>query len=546
MKNNQCNRISTRCLTLICTLICTCFFSVEATYAQYTGAGPRPSFGAPVETYSGDRFYNERRTLPFVQNEEYLRRDSRSLGQGLEDRISQARLYGWQFVPHITLEETYSDNVALAPPGLEEDDFITVVTPGISLRNFTNRFAWAIDYSLQNIFYADNSDANESFHLLNLDTLSEIVDDHLFLDFTLNHSPRNISNIGTITLDNLSISEDRSNVLTYRVNPYWQQRLGNFSDVTVGYATDEVSGDAGLRSSTSDEYYLNVASGPAFTRFLWDIRFSHREVEHENATFAEDVEFRTVLGEMRYLLTNHFALLGAVGYDDNDFASAGDVSGVRWNVGAAWQPSARTSIEGTIGERFFGTDVFFELTHWTRSTRWNARYTQTPTTTRTFLFEQQVFNLFDQFGEPIINPNTGDPATLLVDIPVQTTEVLIRERFSAAFQYELRRNIFNINGYIENRDFELTNRSQDATGINGSWVWTIGPKTRSQLNLSRIEHDSDTGFSNEYYIAQYELVRLLGPTLEASVGARYLTRDSTVPASDFDETRIFVKLYKTF
>lgn len=546
MKDNESKIIPTAYLASVWIFFCVVFVNINIAHAQSTGADSRSGFASPVETYNTNSIYNQRRVLPFVRDEEFLRRDDRALGAGLEERLNQNYFYGWQFIPHITLEETYSDNIALAPSGFEEDDFVTVVTPGISVRNITNRFDWALDYSLQNIFYADNSDANTSLHLFNMDTFSEIVNDRLFLNFRLDHSPRNRSNTGNVAFDNLSITDNRVDVLTYSVNPYWQQRLGRFADLTVGYTRDEAIGGSNLSSSTSQGYDIDLSSGPQFTRLLWDLIYSERETEFENSN--QDITFRTIRAETRYLLTRQFALLGTVGYDDNEFASfvESDISGILWNVGAAWTPSRRTQVEGTVGERFFGTDIALNITHRARSTRWSFSYTQTPTTTRAFLFEQQVFNLFDQFGQPVINPDTGEPATLLVDIPEQTPEVLIRERFSAVVQYVLRKNIFNLNAYIEDRELQVTSASEETSGINGSWIWNIGPKTRSVLSLGRFENKLRTGITDEFVVAQYELIRLLGTSLEASIGARYLTRDSTLDGREFDENRIFLKLYKTF
>lgn len=545
MKDNQSKIIPTAYLVSVWIFLCVVFVNINIAHAQSASAGSRSGFASPVETYNTNSIYNQRRVLPFVRDEEYLRRDDRNLGIGLEERLDQNLFYGWQFVPHITLDEIYTDNVRLAPSGFEDDDFITVVTPGISIRNLTNRFSWALDYSLQNIFYADNSDEDVSLHLLNIDTLSELINDHLFLNFKLDHSPRNRSNIGSVAFDNFSITGDRTDVATYSVNPYWLQRIGNYAELEIGFNRNEVISGSRVNSSSAQGYNVNLLSGPYFTRLLWDIAYEEDKIDYEDA--GRDITFRTIRGQARYLLTRQFALIGALGYDKNEFESLeNDISGVLWNVGAAWTPSRRTQVEGTIGERFFGTDIAMNVTHRTRNTRWSFSYTQTPTTTRAFLFEQQVFNLFDQFGEPVINPNTGEQATLLVDIPQQTPEVIIRERFSAAVQYVLRRNIFNLNAYIEDRDYQISSDSEEVSGVNGSWIWEIGPKTRSVLSLARYQNDLRTGFTDEYIVAQYELIRLLGTSLEASIGARYLNRDSDFGGREYEENRIFLKLYKTF
>jgi hypothetical protein len=59
----------------------------------------------------------------------------------------------WIFIPELTVREVYTDNVNLAPSGLEESDYVTEITPGFILRRDARRYKLDVDYALQGLIY---------------------------------------------------------------------------------------------------------------------------------------------------------------------------------------------------------------------------------------------------------------------------------------------------------------------------------------------------------------------------------------------------------
>ena len=55
-------------------------------------------------------------------------------------------------------------------------------------------------------------------------------------------------------------------------------------------------------------------------------------------------------------------------------------------AGFAWEPSSRTSVSASIGERFFGRTYYLSASHRTRRTVWNISYDEAVTTTRSQFF----------------------------------------------------------------------------------------------------------------------------------------------------------------
>ncbi len=110
----------------------------------------------------------------------------------------------WTFTPSLSVSEIFTDNVGLAPSGLESSDFITTVTPGISIARESRRLKLDLNYKLQENFYKNHSDENQFINLLDASGTGELLEDRLFLDASASSSQQNITNTGGITLDNTS------------------------------------------------------------------------------------------------------------------------------------------------------------------------------------------------------------------------------------------------------------------------------------------------------------------------------------------------------
>jgi uncharacterized protein (PEP-CTERM system associated) len=88
----------------------------------------------------------------------------------------------WLFSPRLTGLSLYTDNLTLAPPGSEENDFVFQLNPGFSLQHTSSRLNATIDYNMQNLFYINNSEFNTTNHQLQGDSTLEIWNDNFFLD----------------------------------------------------------------------------------------------------------------------------------------------------------------------------------------------------------------------------------------------------------------------------------------------------------------------------------------------------------------------------
>ncbi|NKB37596.1 MAG: TIGR03016 family PEP-CTERM system-associated outer membrane protein [Gammaproteobacteria bacterium] len=449
----------------------------------------------------------------------------------------------WVINPAIEVREVYTDNVLLSPANLAEDDFITVITPAIAISNIRKRTEINLDYSLQNILYLNSGERNTQFHLLHVDGKGEIYEDRLFLDIFLDRSTQNLNNTGNTALDNLSVSSDRGTVLTYGISPYWQQRVGGLMEIDARFKWDEVDSSSFSQSRATD-VKISLSSGADFNRLLWDINFKNHKVKNNSArsTLIRNSQF-----QLKYLLSRKLAIVSEVGYDDNNYEnSRGNISGVSWSIGAEWNPSTRTSLKSTYGERFFGDDLELRLTHRSKRTQTQISYEKVPTTTRASLLERQAFNSTDIFGVPIVDPGVQEISDLDLSIVSQSAETIIRSRLTGAFSYNLRKHILSLSAMYEEVDYQFTRQTEFLRRFNLSWNWQIIPKTSSSMSLGWNKNNQRNARDEKYIIAELRLDYKLSTNIEVGVGARFVDRQSNIRQFEYDESRIFADINKRF
>ena len=290
----------------------------------------------------------------------------------------------WTVVRQMNLVETYSDNVRLGQGGSGTGDFITQINPGITVNGVGNRFNANVNYMTNSLIYAQNSNFTRIRHQLNAVGTAELAKDLFFVDGRASISQQNVSLLGPQAIDNVNITGNRANVSVYSISPYLRHRFQDFATAEARYARNWVNSSANsLFSSQADSYLLNLNSGSAFNTLGWGVNYSNQTVHFAT---GRSIELERTTGSLRYRITPQFGLTATGGYERNSFISIrGSPSAPLWTVGFVWEPTERTNIAVSGGQRFFGNTYSALASHRTRLTAWDFSYTQDITT-----FNQQA------------------------------------------------------------------------------------------------------------------------------------------------------------
>ena len=321
----------------------------------------------------------------------------------------------WKFEPSIEVSTIFSDNIERTNNG--DSDTVLELAPGIKINRDSRRLKMNLDYRLQNLTYSDDSDRDQTNHRLSANLNAEALTDTFFIDVSTSVSQQladrkssgdNISGAG---LDDVS---------SYSISPYWQERLGNFAEWELRYTYDMVSSDQSNNDSDGKGVSFSLVNGPATGRLSWNVDYEQQKTDYDDGD-SSDTETASARINYRFLRTlsgvisgtyEDFEFIGDRGNSDPDDSYVG--AGLTWvpspdfsatvlyndrldpdpgedgefvSADLYWSPTARTDVNLSYGNSFFGDTYNGALTHRTRWTRWNLSYDEGTSDFRSTILE---------------------------------------------------------------------------------------------------------------------------------------------------------------
>lgn len=495
--------------------------------------------------------------------------------QGRDGQPEAAEPGGWRIIPRLSLRETISDNVRLRPEGDERADFITQINPGVLLTGRARRYDVSVDYTMNNLIYAELSELTRTRHQLNARATAELVENLFFVDGRALMFQQNASMFGPQAIDNVNATGNRADIKVYTVSPYLRHRFQDFASTELRYTHSIVESDAvALRNSQRDGFQAGLNSGDSFRTLQWGLNYSNQMIHFDRT--GRNVEMERSAANLRYMVTSQFGLTATGGYERNSFISIrGGTSSPTWTAGFTWEPSPRTSIIANAGQRFFGDTYFALARHRTRLTAWDASYIEDITT-----FNQQAglggINTAGSLNQ-LLNPNVN-PANILPNtqfllgqgIPGDvlnflTNRLFLQKLMQASVAINGASNtvvfrIFNMSRQAyssEEADLDLVGAENQAllrhtrqTGANALWSYRISQLTRAHLSGQYAKfHFLSTDRVDDLRIIRLSLTRQLRqaqPNLHGMVELRHNERDSNLAGADYRENAITASVNMSF
>jgi uncharacterized protein (PEP-CTERM system associated) len=488
-----------------------------------------------------------------------------------------ARAVEWTFTPRLGVSETYSDNIRLAPRGQERSDYVTQITPGISLIGVGPRLKLTANYSLQTLFYANDSNNNTHNHLLDAYGNAELVENLFFLDAKAGISQQNISLQGARPADNINITGNRTEVRTLSLSPYLRKNFGTMATGEARYTHEEVDvSTGGLLDSTTDRVNLRLDSGPAYTRLGWGLSFYKEKVDF--ASFQE-VEREVYTGSLRYLLRPGFTLLGNGGWEKNTYLYSGPKpDGSFWSAGFSWAITPRSELNASVGRRFFGNTYALGFSHRARRTVWNLNYSQDIITTPSQFFIPSTGDtasylnqlLVSSIPDPIIRQQfvanlmlqSGIPSQLFSPLNFLSNQAFLEKKLLGTVALNGARNTIVLNLFdqirdasaigavtspiLGNNDFASSGRIEQRGG-SALWNYRFAPRTSMNVGAGysrNIFSDIDREDRDKYL--KIGVTKQIQPKITASLDYRRVQRDSSLSGNEYRENAIIAALYMTF
>ncbi len=451
----------------------------------------------------------------------------------------------WQITPRLRVGGNYTDNVTIQSDD-KEGDFVAQIQPGLSIRGSGARLLMNMDYNLQNLIFAGDSDRNQTNHQFQGDATAELWRDRFFFDANGRVSQQIIDNQGRFTNSNINIGGNRGDTIAWTASPYFVHHFGSFADAQLRYTHTDISnervGQAAnlvnfLGSSTIDSYTLNLNSGRDFARVPWGIAVSSQDIEQGTGAQAS---FDSIVANVSYRLTRQYSIDVTMGLEDNRFNTAAPTfDGTYWTIGATWTPSQRTEIALAIGERFFGTTISGRAFHRHKRLNVSINYFESPQT----LGQQQALQRFvpveDLAGNPVFDPTASADFDLPTDTASARRGVFILKSLTASAVYTLRRGSISLNANDFNREFQADGVDERITRLNGNWQHDFtslvsgGVRFTWQMSEFSTQSEKDTRINTGPYL-RYRL----GPRISGTLDYQYTENNSPRRGLSFTENRI--------
>lgn len=454
-------------------------------------------------------------------------RDSGLAERYAGDRQGQSFL----FAPSLSLRQTISDNVTLAPDD-EETDLATTLIPAVSYCQNIPRLTASFDYQAELIHYADDSSRNDIFHQANASATATILRDRLFLDVSGDFDQQPESFDSPFATDNELITGNRTDALRFEVSPRFIQGLGPLGTSVTRYAfrTAQFSdSDQDTRSHTAS---FRLTSPQAADPLSWIASVRSERVQTDRTGARGDTEdLDDAFLELGYRISGGLSVLGRAGLEtvNRRDGSIDRFGGEYWEAGLRWS-DPNTRLEARYGNRFFGDTFSASIRRESGPLSLSARYSET---------------------QEIRQANTGIPndqrdlfRAIFGEIP--ENQVVINKRLNLSASYETALSTIEVTGFDERRDFVTSGGERQRTGLDTSWRWRLFTRTTLTPRVTWERVDQRDGAESEQYGLRMSVARMLTPSMQAGLTLRHQERDSNQGTDEFVENALVLEITRLF
>ena len=337
-------------------------------------------------------------------------------GAGSEPSTAAPGL-AWVFTPSLTLSETYTDNVNLAPPGQARSDFVTTISPSLNLVGQSAHVNLALTYDPQLLLFALGTSSPVLQQQLLGTGKVEIIPHEVFVDGSASIGQAYVNTAGAFAPTNVTTNNNLQTVEAVNFSPYIDHHLGNYADTETRYRYSLVStGAAGIGSQSTNQLVSTIKGGDYFGLLGLTLTSSYTKTSGlstttgvvGNASNLDELERLDVV----YPVYDRVSVTSSIGYEKiKDPTLIKQPSGVLWDLGLRYDPSPFTSVSVSYGHHPIGTDFAFSAKYdVSAQLHLNASYSQTVQTAQS-LIAANLNGLVVGPGGVLINPKTGLPAT---------------------------------------------------------------------------------------------------------------------------------------
>lgn len=434
----------------------------------------------------------------------------------------------WKVNAGVAANLSFNDNITRVSSGTKVDGVITQINPYIGVSGKSKRIDLDLKYNMQNLFYSNNSQYNDTFHQFQGDMKANLVKNFLFIDTGAAYAQQNISNTTGTFFNNTTVTGNRTNVGRARVKPYIKHNFGRTAQLTTGAEYSVVRyGTSGLLDNNISQYDFTLNSGKDFNRMTWQVDYLKMKIKPDTQS---DIIFEQYNGLLGYKLTRKITVTASAGREKNRFARAAVTSipeGLKWMVGVKWTPTKMTTVDAGAGRRFFGNSGFLTVTTSSRLTKTSIRYSEDLSTSSTSQFGRRIYT-----GT---NSNPSNPNVVDISQPSIRAGTYIRKQLRGDFSIKSAKSVLSLSAYNESRDYQVTNNTERVYGGSVNFNWNFAQRTRAILSATGAIINPALSGKVGLMTLNVSVNRQLRKKLSANISVSHSRRKSGQSASDYKQ-----------
>ena len=294
-----------------------------------------------------------------------------------DNNSSDGRLY--VFEPRVSINGTYSNNIDLSQRD-QKSDLLTEISPGFRWSKNQGRIKGNVDYSLNQLLYAKNSNKNELQNALNANGVAELIDNWAFIDVNGSISQQYISAFGTPSFGNTNINDNKTEVSSFKFSPYVRGEFSDFASYEGRYTSSFIKNKSSAASDiSSNEGLFRLSSRELFNKLRWGIDVTKSIVDYDpgRRTTAD-----VVRGNLQYPLGSQIVLTAIAGRESDNYITVNKDSRNFSGGGVMWTPAVTTKLSASTENHAYGRTHNLTFEHRTPRTGWyfsdNKNISKTP------------------------------------------------------------------------------------------------------------------------------------------------------------------------
>ena len=443
----------------------------------------------------------------------------------------------------LQISETFTDNVELAPEGLEEEEWVTQVTPTLSWLYDQTRIDATVNYELQGFFYSDVSDRNEIYHRLNSEVTGAVIPEFFYIQADAGITQVNVDPTQRLARTNLTISDNRTDTITYAITPYIDKKFADglrlfarYSEGRADYDNPTIE-DVEIREG---ELQFGTITDPE-RRFLWGVEYESARLDYDRSSEAELQRAGLRVG----LALSPSMRLSVIGGQESDYVDLTDgaLEDSFWEAALSWR-GERAELDLAAGERSFGTTFRATYAQTVSNLRVQLSYDESPSNGEALLRQRRRVNEADALQDGVLDRPGRAQRFVRVSSQLTLDWEFQRSSLALGVYQDEREDRIDINGV------RLPDEKQ--AGARGQWIWQLGQRSSLDIGAGKYERDVadrvgttfvDRSFDSTYGSIGFNYQLGLRTSIRLSVAREEQEGDFNV-VDDYEENRITLSLFR--